>query len=264
MKAFFILVLLIAQSDVKYFYKLASIAQNQKVYPYKNGKPTSKGIDYYVKENQELLIEDYQKFIKDTLYVEIETDDLTDYTDYDSLELGRFYIPNEIVISNQTKFAAYELSEFGKYRKKTFDSNNLVRSTIMHELTHCWFNQIIKEMRYKRIHISSEYTASLRIYPLNEIGADFIEEGVCEYMTQKKGEINWYKITFKPKTFTDLINKNNKYNVLYKYASYFVKDYLDKAFEENKVKESIEILISNPPPSNQEIIKPELYFKRIQ
>ena len=245
---------------------LFAVPQQEKYpYPYKNGKPTTRGITTYVKDNERNLIEDYQEFIKDTIdYVEISTDDLTEYTDYDSLELGRYYLSSEIIISNQTKFAAYELSEFGKYKKKTFESNNLVRSTIMHELTHCWFNQIIKEMHYKKMPISSEYTNGLRIYPLNEIGADFIEEGVCEYMIQKKGEINWYKISFKPKTFNDILNKNNKYVVQYKYASYFLKDYLDKAFEENKVKESIEVLISNRPPTNQEIIKPELYFNRLK
>jgi hypothetical protein len=234
-------------------------------YPYKNGKPTSKGIDSYIKDNERNFIEDYQQFIKDTLdYVEMETEDLTEYTDYDSLELGRFYIPNEIVISNQTKFIGYELSEFGKYKKTHTESNKFVRSTVMHELTHLWFNQIIKEMRYKRIHISPEYTASLRIYPNDEVGSDFIEEGICEYMIQKKGEINWYKITFKPKALEDIINKSNKYDIKYKYASYFIKDYLNKAFEEQRVKESIEVLINNKPPSTQEIIKPELYFNRIK
>jgi hypothetical protein len=241
------------------------ILQEEYPYPYKYGRPTSKGIIAYVKDNEELLINDYQEFIKDTIdYVEISTDDLTDYTDYDSLELGRFYIPNEIVISNQEKFIGYELSEFGKYKKIHTESNKFVRSTIMHELTHCWFNQIIKEMRFEKKHISPEYTASLRIYPNNEVGADFIEEGICEYMTQKKGEINWYKIKFKPKTSSEIIDKNNKYDVMYKYASYYIKNYLDKAFEENNLKESIEFLISNKPPTNQEIINPELYFNRIK
>ena len=131
-------------------------------YPYENGRPTSKGINLYIKDNEGNLIEDYQIFIKDTLdYVEISTDDLTDYIDYDSLELGRFYIPNEIVISNQTKFIGYELREFGKFKKEHTESNKFVRSAVIHELTHSWFNQIIKEMRYEKIHISPDYTNNL-------------------------------------------------------------------------------------------------------
>jgi hypothetical protein len=234
--------------------------------PYKNGRPTSRGIDYYVMDQTDSLIRAYQLFIRDTLdYVEINTDDLTEYTDYDSLELGRYYIPNEILISNQSsKFIAYEIKELSKFRKKTETSNKFVCSTIMHEMTHHYFYHIMQQMKFKKIHVSPEYAVTLRVYPYNNTySADFIEEGVCEYMTQKMGEINQYKNIHHPKNTTEILDAKNKYEIKYKYSSFFVKAFLDSAIEKGRVRDGIEILLKNIPPTYKEIITPELYFNRL-
>jgi hypothetical protein len=234
-------------------------------YPYKNGKPTSRGIDYYVKVNEYQFVEDFQTFVKDTLYdVYIETDNLVDYTDYDSLELGRYYFPNSITITNETKFIAYEINELGKFRRTHVETNRFVRSTIMHELTHYYFYLIIQEMKYKKLYVSSEYTSTLRIFPNNGYGEEFIEEGVCEYMSQKMGEINPYRTILRPKTVGEIIDPNNRYEIKYKYASIYVKDFLDKAIENGRVRDGIQILLGNRPPTYQEIINSNLYFNRLQ
>ena len=64
--------------------------------PWKNRKPTSKGIEQYVEENSDRIIKEYQDYVGDTLHnVWIYTDDLNDQEDREALELGRFF-PHEI------------------------------------------------------------------------------------------------------------------------------------------------------------------------
>jgi len=238
--------------------------QEPEKYPYKNGIPTSRGIDYYIKVNEYNFVEEYSRFVQDTIEdVYIETDNLSLYTDADSLELGRYYLPNGITITNETKFIAYDIDELGKYRKKTIESNRFVKAVVMHEITHYYFYRIIMEMRYNKMHVAPEYLMTLRIFPYNEPGSEFIEEGVCEYMIQKMGEINLYKTIYVPKTISEISDPSKKYEIKYKYASSYLKDFLDQAMDTGRVKEAIKVLLKNTPPSPQEILNSEIYFNRL-
>ena len=231
-------------------------------YPLKFGIPTSKGIEKYVNEKKDSLIVEYENFIKDTLFdIWIYTDDLTDYVDFDSLELGRYY-PEEIIISTAELFIAYELADLSKFRKTWIsESNKFVKSTIFHELTHDYFNQIIKEMRYiDSVHVSLEYVNFRFIIIAHTIfSADFIEEGICEYMVENMEEIIPPKKPFIPKTKEDLVDINNSYKVNYKYSSYYLKEFLDTT----GFKKGVKILLYNSPPSYEEILKPNLFFNRL-
>lgn len=242
--------------------------EKDKQYPYKNGIPTSKGILYYVKVNEEKIVNEYYGFIKDTLYsYYIEVDDLSLYTDYDSLESGRFYIPDEIIITSELKYTDYELKFLPKWKRNSLVENNeFVKAVMIHELTHVYFYQIIQEMQIRNMEVAYEYT-NFRIIPMREtyFGSEFIEEGVCEYITQKSGEVIPYQNITTPKTREEILDKNNSTNIKYKYSSAYVKDFLDLTTKQyGSIKEGIIILLRNKPPTYEEILYPNLFFNRLK
>lgn len=237
--------------------------QERQDYPLKNGRPTSRGIDLYVEDKADTLIWEYQEFIDDTLHnIYVYTDDLTEDGYYDPRELGRYY-PNEIFITNVEVFMAYELSDLSRESKDTILSSNLfVKAAVFHELTHDYINQIRTELsRIEHIPVHRAYQTFFRIYrDPNEIGPKFIEEGICEYVCTKMGEIIPPPKPFIPKTIEELNDPELSFNVYYKYSAY----YLTKFFETTGLKRGIKILLHNPPPSNLEILNPLLFFTRLQ
>ena len=231
-------------------------------YPLKNGKPTSKGIGQYIEDKSELLINEYQDFIGDTLYqVWIYAEDLRDYYAQDSLEMGR-YFPHEIYISTEESFLAYELADLSESEKSSIvETNKFVKATVFHELTHEYINQIGREMQYvDKITVDKSYQTYIWIIRTYEtFGSTFIEEGICEYMTEKMGEIIPPELPFIPTTEQELTSKENRYNVHYKYSSYYLKTFLDTT----GFKEGVKILLHNAPPTLAEILDPELFFSRL-
>jgi len=237
--------------------------QEKQDYPLKNGRPTSRGIDQYVEDKADSLIQEYQDFIGDTLYnIYIYTDDLTENGYYDPMELGR-YFPDEIFITNQEVFMAYELSEISEKGRDTIIASNLfVKAAVFHELTHDYIHQVSVEMsQVDNISVNRAYQAFFRIYrDPSELGPKFIEEGICEYVCGKMGEIIAPEQPFIPKTISDLNNPENSFNVFYKYSAYTLTKFLDTT----GLKRGIKILLHNPPPSNEEILNPLLFFTRLQ
>jgi len=73
----------------------------------KQGKPSSWGIATFIENNQNNIITEYELLVNDTIYdVYIFTDNLSEVND--GLSLGEFYIPDQIIITNQEKYIAYE------------------------------------------------------------------------------------------------------------------------------------------------------------
>ena len=217
----------------------------------------------YVEDKRDSLIIEYLNFISDSLLddVWIYAEDLTDYVDHDSLELGRYW-PQEIIISTAPLFVAYELNDLSRFKKALYiETNAFVKSTIFHELTHHYVNQIGRELEfYDSIRVDRSFQTGIWIIRNPSLfGATFIEEGICEYMTSKMGEIIPPKNPYIPKTKLDLISNNNRYNVVYKYSSHYLKTFLDTT----GFKKGVKILISNNPPTEDEILNPELYFNRL-
>ncbi|TFH27382.1 MAG: hypothetical protein E4H10_04030 [Bacteroidia bacterium] len=237
--------------------------QEKQDYPLKNGRPTSKGIEQYVEDNSEALIREYQDFIGDTLYnIYIYTMDLTENGYFDPRELGRYY-PNEIFITNKEVFMAYELSGLSKKGRDTVTASNLfVKGAVFHELTHDYIYQVSMEMsRIENISLYRAYQAFFKIYgDQNDMGSKFIEEGICEYVTGKMGEIIPPRKPLIPKKMADLTDEKNSFNIYYKYSSHYLSNFLDTT----GIKRGIKILLHNPPPSSEEILNPELFFTRLQ
>ena len=222
----------------------------------KQGKPSTYGINDYIKRNELDLIKEYEYRV-DTLYeVYIGTEDLGDDTD-----LGEFYLPNDILITNREKFVGYEFKDLSKFKQKTLTYNErTVKAVVFHELTHAYFNQILLIMRNNNQYTSPEY-GTLRMFPnpSTRFGAMFIEEGICEYVIYYLNESNPIKDIPIPDNEKDLLSEENKVNNLYCYSVIFLEGFLDKY----GVHRGIEILIANKPPTYEEILDPKLFFNRL-
>lgn len=103
------------------------------------------------------------------------------------------------------------------------------------------------------------FYCNVRLIPNPELiyGAQFIEEGVCEYVIHKKGECVEYSEFFIPSKITDL---DDSFDIKYKYSYFFIRDFLNIT----GVKEGILILLRNKPPSYEEILYPNLFFNRLR
>ena len=237
-----------------------SFSQQKTVYfTDKQGKPTTYGITAYVKNHQDDLIKEYERRI-DTLYdINIYAENLGTE---DEGDLGEFYIPDQIVITNHPKYIAYEFSDLSKFKQRTSSyKDRTVKAVIFHELTHAYFYKIVYQMRTENIKVSPEYS-NFRMYPMADLqfGAEFIEEGICEYVIYYLNESAPIKDVTIPDNETDLLDNNNKINNIYYYSVIYIRDFLNK----EGLKKGIEILIKNRPPNYKEILKPELFFNRLQ
>jgi len=232
-------------------------------YPLKYGKPTPKGVEMYIEDNWESLIDEYLTYVKDTFWLDVwvYAEDLTNWVDHDTLELGR-YFNGEAVISMDTLFKAYELKPLSKFKRFNIgESNAFVKSTVFHELTHHYINQIGKEMVYfDSVRINRSYESNIWIIrDYSMFGSTFIEEGICEYMVEDMGEVIAPKRVSIPKNQSDLTNNKNRYKYVYKYSAEYVRTFLDTI----GFKRGVKILIHNEPPTYQQILNPELYFNNL-
>jgi hypothetical protein len=231
-------------------------------YPLKDGKPTRKGIEQYIADKSDSLIIEYQNFIGDTLYnVWIYAEDLSGHEINDSLELGQYY-PNEVYVTTDELYEAYELADLSKLRRKLLlESNRFVKSCVIHELTHDYINQITIEMSsIEGIRVDKSYQSYTWLIRSHEtFGSTFIEEGICEYVAGRMGEIIPPRYPFIPKNIEELTSKKNKYQIQYKYSASYLETFLDTT----GLKQGIRVLLHNPPPSHEEILDPDLFFNRL-
>ena len=219
------------------------------------GKPTSKGIEQYILTQEHAFAQEFMFFVQDTLYdYFISTDDLSDYVPYDSLRLGMTFLPADAIITTEEKFIDYALDSLSRFRRKTIRSSAFVKGTVMHELTHVWINQILREMDWKDMYISPEYR-NFRIFSSRDIvyGAQFIEEGICEYVANKMGEI--LPVPARPPEEDD---NPHTYKIKYRWAQEFVGHYLDTC---SSLKEGIQNIFSQRPPLGKEIDDPEKFWQ---
>jgi len=226
----------------------------------KQGKPSTWGINTYITKNQESLIAEYTYRI-DTIYdVNIFTENLTKESEGD---LGEFHLPNYVVITNEEKYIAYEFKDLTKFRQKTSSyTDRTVKAVVFHELTHMYVRQIALLLRNDTLEspVNTAYN-NFVIYPSNEssFGATFIEEGVCEYVLYYLDESAPLRDIPVPDNEDELTDPKNKVSNLYYYSVIFLEGFLDK----EGLEKGIQILLTNKPPTYQEILKPELFFNRL-
>jgi len=231
-------------------------------YEYKWGRPTSRGVDDYIEHNEYQLVIDYQNFIHDTLFYEpfISTEDLTKYYNYVDGDAGYFERPDNILINNKSNYIDYELQWLSEYRRSQYrEATMFVRAVVMHELTHCYIYQIMMIAEHDK-NLALEFRQGLRIIPLDNYGTDFVIEGICEAVVTMMGEMIAYdeKIYI---TKSDLsLQRRNGYETKYRYSQQFMKPVI----EEFGLEAAIYMVVSNKPPSDEEILNPSLYYDRLK
>jgi len=228
---------------------------------YKWGRPTSKGVDVYVERNWLDFIDDYQDFVGDTLFFEpfISTDDLSDYYNYNRGDMGYFERPDNIIISNEPRYIDYELKRLSQYERSRYrEATQFVRAVVMHELTHCYIYQIMMIAQHDK-KLAYEWRQGLRIIPVDNYYVDFIEEGVCEVVVELMDEMicGTERIVISKNDLS--AGNRNLQRVKYAYSRQFVKPVI----QEYGLKAAIYLMICNTPPSQEEILKPELYYDRL-
>jgi hypothetical protein len=230
----------------------------------KAGIPSYKGIEIYLKQNINTIVDEYQKFVNDTLYdIYITSDDLSKYTDNNNLDALGFCFcekgSSEIIITNEEKYLSYEVSMLSKYKRRNIiESDAFVKGVIIHELTHLYFNQIIMKMRIDSMFVSPEYN-NFSMVSRNSFGSEFIEEGICTYVSVKMGECIIGK-NYIPESIDEITDKHNRFDIMYKYSSQYVKLFLNK----NGITKGIELIIGIKPPTLEEILNTEKYWNKFK
>lgn len=244
-------------------------SQDKKKYQYENNIPTRYGIQHYIDLNAERVVKAVEDFIDDTIVsYSIKVDNLSEYQRYDSLEAGRFYPEDQIVITNQLKFYDYELNFVPKWRQKEFDLNTrFVKGILIHELVHLYIFQFIYECIEKNIPVNNEYI-NINIFPrmVSYYASEFVEEGICEYVVMKlnEGIFMDYKLDFHGSSSSeDKVNKfmqiQNSYGARYQYS----RAYVQPIFDKYSFKEALLAVFTSKPPSYEELVDPKQYYTRL-
>jgi len=125
----------------------------------------------------------------------------------------------------------------------------------MHEIGHMYWQQVLRSMG--RNAVLPEFLQTLRVFPYS-YGAEFLEEGLCEYIPYTMQEILSVD-DYKPRSTEDIINNRNTYSIKYRYARLFVTPVIQKY----GLRKAIEIMVCCAPPSIEEILYPEKYYQRL-
>jgi len=223
---------------------------------YAHGEPTAKGIARYVYIHENEFVKEYTDFIEDSLQeYSITVDNLSLYMQYDTIEMGRYYYPTEIIITDETKYIDYAVDSLVPWEKKSIISNKFVKGCVFHELTHIWIQQIMREMRYLGMAISPEYSNFRLYHEVNRgYGAEFLEEGICEYVASEAGEI-----LFPDRVIPDYSKGWNSFEIKYLYAEYYVRPIMERS---GNMKDGIMKILQTPPPTQEEIQYPHLFYER--
>ena len=232
------------------------------IFGQENGRfPKSDEIEKYVKKEYGNVISEFNIFTNDSIEeFYYNTFQFSKYYDDESPELG-FYdlLTREATINSDEKYLALEKSDF-KNLEDALSSNAFVKGVMIHELSHAYITELIFRLKDDGVKINSNYNMSrgIPIYK-DSYGAEFIEEGLCEYIAKKMDEIvvsnNLDTLILK-----ELEKNKESYKVKYLYSENFLEDFLD----EYGIKNGIRIIVTNSPPTDEEIIYPEKYFSRLR
>lgn len=245
-----------------------AFGQSKKQYQYHNNIPSKNGVQHYIDLNIRSVVNTVENFIGDTIFsYSIKTDNLSEYHGYDSLEAGRFYPEDEIIITNEPKFYDYELIFVSKLKQKEFNNNTkFVKGVLIHELIHLYIYQFIHESLENNIPINSEYI-NFNMFPAikSYYALEFIEEGICEYVVMKlrEGIFSDYKPDCPDGESEINIRKfsqiQNTYDIRYQYS----RTYVQRIFENNSFRKALLIIFTCKPPSDEELLCPDQYYNRV-
>jgi len=232
------------------------------------GFPTTKGIIEYAKyqeKTKEAINEFNKKFNFNSEEAKIIPTNLIDYLDeenYSFEELGLyFYGDREILIEKNEVYYGYSLKELNtELRQRLIEGGDFLKGTIMHEFGHYAVCQIAENLKSTKIKPLEYYSPRPFSMKKETFGSKFIEEGIAEYCSWKMNEVLFGKTPYVPKNLEELLDTSNVRDIYYEYSVYYLKDFLDNL----GFKTGVEILITNEPPTKDEILHPEKYFSRLK
>jgi hypothetical protein len=236
---------------------------------YANGKPTTMGIDWYINntKNQRDFIREYQKTINDSLYNDIYFKTETPKKKTSILAYNNISANScEIIVNDREEYRAFEYDSTKLWDYTDYDY--FLKATVFHEISHYYFYQCILEMqKIRHVKVNVYFTADLYMFPNQELqyGAKFIEEGFCTYVIQRFNYCPEFVNVRIPVYVSELQDKKLDFDIQYIYASKVLWTFFDMSIAlSGSVKESLMILLSNPPPNYKEVMKPALYFDRLK
>lgn len=245
-----------------------AFSQNKKQYQYHNNIPTKFGIEHYIDLNKSSIVNTVEDFIGDSIFsYSVEVDNLSEHQDYDSLEAGRFYPEDEIVITNELKFLDYELIFVPKWKQREFKNNTkFVKGVLIHEFIHLYIYQFIHDCLGNNIPINNEYI-NFNMFPSikSYYASEFIEEGICEYAVMKlrEGIFSDYKPDWLNLHSPDNVKKFTRIQNTYVIKYLYSRTYVQRIFENNSFKKALLIILSCKPPSYEELLYPDQYYHRL-
>jgi hypothetical protein len=242
---------------------------------YPDDSPTTYGIQQYVnnRENQDKWFREYQELIRDTLYndIQYQTEKFNKSTDNrhdpDVLAYIDLFQSSDAVVhvDIRERYRGLELKTFKPYRT---EDDYFLRSTIYHEISHYYFFQCQMELtRVRHLHVDQYWCKDLILLPQAELryGQHFIEEGLCQYLVQLWGESPEFKTIVVPVDQRDFQKPDKEFDLVYKYASKYLKPYLDSCIRvDGRVKQGVLQILEHRPPNYKEILEPHLYFDRLK
>lgn len=224
--------------------------------------PKTEEIQNYVIENEQNVINEYSEFVKDSIgEFYFYPDNLENYVDTHPAELGVYrHMSRQATINNQEKYLALEKKYFKKIEISA-STNAFVKGVMIHELSHNYFNELIIRLLEKKVPVNRYYKPQFGLtIPKSTYGSEFIQEGFCEYIAYKMGEIIISGNIPSIKSIEELESKKESYEIKYVYSVYFLKDFFDRY----GIRQGHRILVTNPPPTDEEILNPELFFQRLK
>ena len=228
--------------------------------PGQRTRPTTEGIREYVESRCDSLLAEYESRVGTLYPVNVYTEDLSRW---DDAELGEFYVPNEVVVTDEERFVGYEFAGLPRFKQRSMlPGERTVKGVVFHELTHAYFYKKVVTMAKegRPVHHCYSYgTLYFLTDPEAGFGVRFVEEGLCEYAVCFLGEAPFPSGFSVPTTEEELLDKSMEANNVYFYSSAYLKSFLDQY----GIERGTEILVTNRPPSYFEILVPRAFFTRL-
>jgi hypothetical protein len=95
--------------------------------------------------------------------------------------------------------------------------------------------------------------------------SEFIEEGICEYVVMKlrEGIFSEYRLNCPGSNIAAEIKKFNQQQNTYTIRYQYSRTYVQKLFENTSFRKALLNILTNKPPSYEELMCPDLYYKRL-
>ncbi|MEF8983252.1 MAG: hypothetical protein V5A51_01540 [Bacteroidales bacterium] len=232
-------------------------AQELKYPSDKEGNATTRGVVEYIEDKDSLINEQFdEKFEVNSYDVNFVPDAMSKYSD-DTSHQG-FYFRHRgertVIIDTVDGYGHYSLQSLPEQRKDSIRfSYNSLRGLMIHEKAHAFFN----EMKSRLYSEGTKHYYTLT--PDYVFSKSFIEEGVAQYCAYKMGEIIIPE-RYEPSDSLETLFVEKASELEYEYSLYYLKDFLDFF----GLEECTKILLTNPPPTKEEIINPLKFYQRLE